>query len=84
MPTLGRIALIGCLLLYFTPGLAAEIDPKLVERGRYLSVIAGCNDCHTSGYLWSNGDVPEKDWLTGDTLGWRGPWGTTYAVNLRL
>ena len=26
---------------------------------------------------------PEKDWLTGDGLGWRGPWGTTYAVNLR-
>jgi len=22
-------------------------------------------------------------WLTGDMLGWRGPWGTTYAVNLR-
>ena len=22
--------------------------------------------------------------LTGDQLGWRGPWGTTYASNLRL
>jgi len=30
------------------------------------------------------GKVPEKDWLTGDSFGWRGPWGTTYAVNLRL
>jgi hypothetical protein len=28
--------------------------------------------------------VPEKDWLKGDALGWRGPWGTTYASNLRL
>ena len=28
--------------------------------------------------------MPEKDWLTGDALGWRGPWGTTYAANLRL
>ena len=57
---------------------------NLVERGRYLLRIAGCNDCHTPGYLVSEGKVPEKDWLTGDTLGWRGPWGTTYASNLRL
>ena len=54
-----------------------------VERGRYLSKIAGCNDCHTPGYLLSAGKVPENLWLTGDTLGWRGPWGTTYASNLR-
>jgi hypothetical protein len=32
----------------------------------------------------SGGKVPEKDWLVGDQLGWRGPWGTTYPVNLRL
>lgn len=57
---------------------------NLVERGRYLSRIAGCNDCHTPGYLLAEGKVPEKVWLTGDTLGWRGPWGTTYASNLRL
>jgi mono/diheme cytochrome c family protein len=54
-----------------------------VERGRYLSKIAGCNDCHTPGYMMSGGKVPENLWLTGDTLGWRGPWGTTYASNLR-
>jgi len=54
-----------------------------IERGRYLSKIAGCNDCHTPGYLLSAGKVPENVWLTGDTLGWRGPWGTTYASNLR-
>jgi hypothetical protein len=28
--------------------------------------------------------VEEKLWLTGDQLGWRGPWGTTYPPNLRL
>jgi mono/diheme cytochrome c family protein len=54
-----------------------------LARGKYLVVIGGCNDCHTPGYAPSNGKVPEKDWLTGDRLGWRGPWGTTYAVNLR-
>jgi mono/diheme cytochrome c family protein len=62
----------------------AGVDMKKVDRGRYLSVIAGCNDCHTPGYLLSEGKVAEALWLTGDSFGWRGPWGTTYAPNLRL
>jgi mono/diheme cytochrome c family protein len=61
----------------------AQEDPA-VERGRYLAKIAGCNDCHTAGYPQAGGDVPEAEWLKGDRLGWRGPWGTTYATNLRL
>ena len=28
--------------------------------------------------------MPENQWLTGDAVGWSGPWGTTYAANLRL
>jgi mono/diheme cytochrome c family protein len=55
-----------------------------VQRGRYLVQIGGCNDCHTPGYAPSGGKVEEKLWLTGDKLGWRGPWGTTYPSNLRL
>ncbi len=55
-----------------------------IERGRYLAKIAGCNDCHTAGYAQTGGKVPEKDWLTGDAVGWQGPWGTTYPANLRL
>ena len=61
-----------------------KLDPKLVQRGRYLAKVAGCNDCHTAGYAMSGGKVPESQWLTGDKLGWRGPWGTTYPINLRL
>lgn len=57
---------------------------KSIERGRYLVKIAGCNDCHTSGYAQTGGRVPEKQWLTGTQVGWRGPWGTTYPTNLRL
>lgn len=53
-------------------------------RGKYLVQIAGCNDCHTPGYANSAGKVDERLWLTGDQLGWRGPWGTTYPSNLRL
>jgi hypothetical protein len=59
-------------------------DGKLIERGRYLVNQAGCNDCHSPGYAFSDGATPEDNWLTGDALGWHGPWGTTYASNLRL
>ncbi|CAG1007561.1 hypothetical protein BURK1_03415 [Burkholderiales bacterium] len=54
-----------------------------MARGRYVVSIGGCNDCHTAGFAMSNGRVAEQDWLAGDALGWQGPWGTTYAPNLR-
>ncbi len=28
--------------------------------------------------------MPEADWLTGSVVGFNGPWGTTYPINLRL
>ncbi|MGE5491244.1 MAG: c-type cytochrome [Actinomycetota bacterium] len=75
------------LLLAAVPlvGLAAGngIDKSLLERGRYLTVVAGCNDCHTPGYAASDGKMAERHWLVGDQLGYRGPWGTTYPSNLR-
>jgi mono/diheme cytochrome c family protein len=80
------ISVAGLLLAALLPCHATAVsssDP-LVERGRYLVKMGGCNDCHTADYVSRNGAVPEKDWLQGDTIGWRGPWGTTYAVNLRL
>lgn len=63
---------------------ATATAPSLLERGRYLVSIAGCNDCHTAGYALKAGQVPEKDWLMGDHIGWQGPWGTTYPGNLRI
>jgi mono/diheme cytochrome c family protein len=66
------------------PPLDKKLDKKTEERGRYLIKIAGCNDCHTTGYAEAAGKIPEQDWLKGDSIGWRGPWGTTYASNLRL
>jgi mono/diheme cytochrome c family protein len=79
------IAALCCSLMLALPAVAQDkkADPQ-VERGRYLVKIAGCNDCHTPNYPLSGGKVPESEWLTGDALGWRGPWGTTYATNLRL
>lgn len=63
---------------------AQSASSQDVSRGRYLVEIAGCNDCHTAGYAQSGGNIPETKWLTGDRLGWYGPWGTTYPPNLRL
>lgn len=57
-------------------------DPS-IALGRHLVKITGCNDCHSPGYRQAAGNTPEATWLTGDTLGWQGPWGTTYASNLR-
>ena len=66
------------------PALAAKTEKDLIERGKYIVQIAGCNDCHTSGYLMNDGATPASEWLQGDGFGWRGPWGTTYPSNLRL
>ena len=76
----GLVAAAACAGAY--PALGGE-QPS-VERGKYLALIAGCNDCHTAGYMEAGGQVPEEKWLTGDSIGWNGPWGTTYAPNLRL
>ena len=89
----GSAALLVLLLPFSTPAADKAASPgakpraataKDITRGRYLVKIGGCNDCHTPGYMQSAGKVPEKQWLTGDALGWSGLWGTTYPVNLRL
>ena len=79
----------AAVLIMATPSAAQGGAPAVgregtsVERGRYIAQIGGCNDCHTEGYALSGGKVPEAEWLKGDALGWRGPWGTTYPANLR-
>ncbi len=61
-----------------------ETASEVVARGEYLVRVGGCNDCHTAGYAERQGEVPTTQWLTGSPLGYHGPWGTTYASNLRL
>jgi mono/diheme cytochrome c family protein len=53
---------------------------SVVERGRYLAITMGCNDCHTPGTLYGAPDFQRA--LSGSELGWRGPWGTSFARNL--
>ncbi|MBU1374331.1 MAG: cytochrome C [Alphaproteobacteria bacterium] len=55
-----------------------------IEAGRYLAMIGSCNDCHTPGYPQSGGKTPETDRLVGNPVGYHGPWGTSYASNLRI
>lgn len=85
---MSRTAFCAALLLASLPAFAADAPrgdaANLVEHGRYLVMIGGCNDCHTAGFAHTGGKVPESQWLLGDKLGWSGAWGTTYAPNLRL
>jgi mono/diheme cytochrome c family protein len=52
----------------FVPTARAESP---VERGAYLVVIAGCNDCHTPGFFFGK---PDKDkFLGGSDVGFEIP-----------
>jgi len=62
----------------------SSTEKRTLERGRYLAIAGGCNDCHTPGYAEAAGKVPQSQWLTGTPVGFQGPWGTSYPVNLRL
>jgi len=79
--------LVGAILasILSGPAQAGEaLGSPALEHGRYIAKLGGCNDCHTAGYLMSEGKIPQDKWLLGDRFGWWGPWGTTYATNLRL
>jgi mono/diheme cytochrome c family protein len=58
--------------------------PSPEAAGKYLVRLGGCNDCHTAGFNMLGEKIPESQWLTGQPVGFRGPWGTTYPSNLRL
>jgi mono/diheme cytochrome c family protein len=81
---LGAIIAIAWTLIVARGAAAQEPEASSIERGRYLVRIGGCNDCHTAGYPQSGGDVPESRWLTGNAVGFQGPWGVSYPANLRL
>lgn len=53
------------------------------QAGRYIVRTSGCNDCHTPDFMLLGEQVPESQWLIGNPIGFRGPWGTTYPQNLR-
>ena len=70
--------------LFVASAVAAPRGDADIRHGRYLIATSGCNDCHTPGFMPNAGKVAESEWMTGDSMGWQGPWGTTYPANLRL
>jgi len=82
---LGAVAGLAAAIVVPAAAMAADGAPDSQEaRGRYLTIVSGCNDCHTAGYPEQGGAVPESEWLTGVAMGYQGPWGTSYPANLRL
>jgi hypothetical protein len=72
-----------------TPGPGSSGKPSVrassrEEAGKYLLGVGGCNDCHTDEFMVLGEKIPEAERFLGSAMGWRGPWGTTYAANLRL
>jgi len=59
-------------------------EKDMIARGRVLVAFGSCNDCHTPGWTENDGKVPQSRWLTGNAVGFRGPWGTIYPINVRL
>lgn len=73
--------LLGAAALAAGGAAAGEVS---VKRGEQVSITSGCHDCHTAGYNETGGKIDPAAALKGTPLGWQGPWGTTYAANLRL
>jgi len=60
------------------------VGPDPISIGRFLVNYGGCNDCHTPHWDERHLAIPESRRLTGNPEGFTGPWGTSYAANLRL
>lgn len=83
MARLFLLSVATCVSSLCAPAVCAAGEAS-VDLGRHVAIVSGCNDCHTPGYPQSGGVLDPKTALTGDTVGFRGPWGTTYPANLRL
>ncbi len=59
---------------------APDAKAKRIKRGEYLTTVCSCGDCHTPGTFYGSPDFDRK--LSGSEMGWRGPWGVSYARNL--
>jgi mono/diheme cytochrome c family protein len=58
--------------------LASGVDT--LARGKYLVTVIACGDCHTPGAMYGSPDMSRQ--LSGSEVGWKGPWGVSYARNL--
>lgn len=75
------VAIFIALLLAATLSGTAKADEAQIERGRYLTQIAGCSDCHTPGHFLGNPDMTR--FLGGSDVGFEVPGvGIVYGPNL--
>lgn len=80
----GTLVLLGVLQATCAGAQSSGGGDPLIARGRYLVGAVSCNACHTPGWRASGGAVPQAKWMTGTNVGYRGPWGTVYPINVRL
>src|SRR5690606_6154067 len=77
-----RLITVGATVL--SMGSIALAQDVSIAKGERISKIGGCHDCHTPGFGEANGVLDPAMALIGNPVGYQGPWGTTYAANLRL
>jgi len=81
---LRTITVVAALFGAATVAQANEPATPNADYGKTVSIIGGCQDCHTADYGQKGGVINPDTALAGNPVGYQGPWGTTYAVNLRL
>jgi hypothetical protein len=50
-----------CAMAAEAPPAAAAVSANVLERGRYLVTVGGCNDCHTPFKMTDKGPAPDMD-----------------------
>lgn len=68
----------------FAAATPTEPSAPSADYGKWVSIVGGCHDCHTADYGEKGGVINPDTALKGNPVGYQGPWGTTYALNLRL
>jgi mono/diheme cytochrome c family protein len=62
---------LGLVVSLIASATAAHAADPLVERGKYLSTVTGCTDCHTPGHLFGKPDMTR--FLGGSDVGFSVP-----------
>lgn len=78
------VRLITATAAVLSLGSVAMAQDVSIAKGERIARIGGCHDCHTPGFGEANGVLDPAMALIGSPVGYQGPWGTTYAANLRL
>lgn len=60
MKVLKSLTILAAGALFCAAVNAAQPDAKMVERGKYLANVGGCNDCHSPKVFTDKGPVPDE------------------------